>query len=376
VSKRIAFISTYEHPTRASVEKMLRKAFPDHDMDVIHVKDVIRQHREWVIPNLTCMVREYWRQLLVRRIHWRAAYFRTTFILKHLRTAMSSVLSPRDYAFSFQIQSLFDTSVPGIPHFIYTDHTHLSNLKSRYFDRRDLRPKAWVDLEREIYHRAARVFKRSTDVMQDLAHFYGLPPEHAECVYAGSNVSLPEGFQQNNAGYSNKNILFVGSDWERKGGPVLISAFELARRIHSDATLTIIGASPEVSVQGCTVVGPLPLQEISDHYARASVFCVPTQLEPFGIVFLEAMMHRLPVVSTRIGALPDMIVDNVNGALVEPNDVSGLSAVLIRLLDSPSLCRDLGDNGFRRAEELYNWDGVGRRLRHSILSLTASGGAA
>jgi len=372
VSKRIAFISTYEHPTRASVEKMLREAFPDREMDVIHVKDVIRRHREWVIPNLICMIREYWRQLLARRIHWRVAYFRTSFVLKHLRTAMSKVLSPRDYAFSFQIQSLFDTSVLGIPHFIYTDHTHLSNLKSRYFDRRDLRPKAWVDLEREIYHRAARVFTRSTDVMEDLVRYYGLPADRAECIYAGSNVNLPDGFRQENASYSNKNILFVGSEWERKGGPVLIAAFEQTRRVHPDASLTIIGASPAIDLPGCTVLGSLSLTQISFHYARASIFCVPTQLEPFGIVFLEAMMHRLPVVSTRTGALPDMIANGHNGFLVEPGNPEELRDALVRLLDDPALCARLGEAGFTRAVELYSWGRVAQRLRASVLPIVGA----
>jgi glycosyltransferase involved in cell wall biosynthesis len=96
---------------------------------------------------------------------------------------------------------------------------------------------------------------------------------------------------------------------------------------------------------------------------------VPTRLEPFGIAFLEAMLHRLPVVATTEGALPDMVNDGVTGRLVPPGGVEQLAEALIELLGDPARCRQLGEAGHRLARERYTWPAVGARLRAEILPL-------
>ena len=73
----------------------------------------------------------------------------------------------------------------------------------------------------------------------------------------------------------------------------------------------------------------IPIEKVSDYYNQASVFCMPTRLEPFGIVFLEAMYHQLPIVASNIGAANDFIEDNKNGYLLPPDDTVGISNQLI-----------------------------------------------
>ena len=137
---------------------------------------------------------------------------------------MAGHLSNGDYCFSFQMQSLFDASIDGLPHFIYTDHTHLTNLQYPGFDRKKLFPNSIIDLEKQIYDNATLVFTRSTNVAKSVVEDYGCPAEKVICVYAGSNTKANA--IENNQNYTNKNILFVGIDWERKGGPNLIEAFK------------------------------------------------------------------------------------------------------------------------------------------------------
>jgi glycosyltransferase involved in cell wall biosynthesis len=368
----IAFVSTYEHPSRDSVERVLRSEFPQFRFEVIDVGDIIRAHKSaWRLPNLLCTFREYGGNVLLRRSSLREQYFRTTYLMRKLRQEMRSYIDPARHIFSFQMQSVFDTAVPGVPHFIYTDHTHLSNLHSPYFDRRLLRPKAWRALEREIYHNAMRVFTRSTDVTADLVKDYGVPPENAVCVYAGSNVDVSQNFRPQNGDYSNKHILFVGEDWERKGGPELASAFRRVLEVHPTAHLTVVGPKFETNLPNCTVLGKVPLEQLTDVYAQASVFCLPTRLEPFGIAFLEAMMHQLPIVATRTGAVPDMVQEGTTGMLVTPGDSDGLAAALISLLGDAKTCRRFGIAGRQRALDLYTWEHVGERMRTHIVSAIA-----
>ena len=363
----IAFISTYAHPSRDSVESTLREAFPEYRLQNIVLNDVVKAHPGWLVPNAGYGAVEFGAKILNRRSTLRDAYFRTTYLFRKIRDAMRGVIDPARHVFSFQTQSLYDTCVPGVPHYLYTDHTHLSNLESLYFDRRLLRSPRWLALERTIYENAQRVFTRSHNVSADLVKHYGIPPDKIVCVYAGANVKVPADFAPANEGYGNRRILFVGSDWERKGGPVLIEAFRQVVRVLPDAHLTIVGAKPELNVPGCTVLGHVPLGELSALYARSSVFCMPTRLEPFGIAFLEAMLHRLPVVATTEGALPDMVQEGVTGRLVTPGDASQLAAALIDVLGDAERCRRLGEAGYALASERYTWKAVGRRMRAEIL---------
>jgi len=256
--------------------------------------------------------------------------------------------------------------VSGVPHFVYTDHTHLSNLGYSFFDPRKLRPQHWLTLESKIYQNAARIFTRSHNITADLMRHYAISPEKIACVYAGANVAVESDFQVANNNYANKRILFIGSDWVRKGGPILAAAFTEVLRIHPSAHLTIVGANPDLHLPNCTVLGQLSLAELSALFAQSSIFCLPTRVEPFGVAILDAMLHRLPVVATYIGAIPDMIKEGVCGHMVTPGDSQQLARTLIDLMGDPGRCRRFGETGYKLANARYRWPLVGARFRSEI----------
>ena len=364
---RIALVSTYAHLSRASMERMLKDAFPESEVDNFSVNEVVKRNRAWIPWNLWYVAKECGREILRGEFSARHALFRTTYAFKRLRVAMQQYVRPGRHLFSFQMQSLYNTSVPGVPYFVYTDHTHLSNLNYPDFDRRELRSPEWIALERSIYESATVVFTRSTDVAADLVRYYNISPDKIECVYAGSNVDVKNAGEPNNNGYSNKRIIFVGVDWLRKGGAELQEAFRTVLKSHPDAHLTIAGSNTPVDLPNCTVLGPVNTSDLSRYYAEASVFCLPTKREPFGIAFVEAMMHRLPIVATAVGAVPDMVEHGVNGFLVEPGKAEPLAQALCTLLDSPQLCQQFGRRSYDKAVERYTWEGTGQRIRNRIL---------
>ena len=364
---RIALVSTYAHLSRASMERMLKDAFPESEVDNFSVNEVVKRNRAWIPWNLWYVAKECGREILRGEFSARHALFRTTYAFRRLRVAMQQYVRPGRHLFSFQMQSLYNTSVPGVPYFVYTDHTHLSNLNYPDFDRRELRSPEWIALERSIYESATVVFTRSTDVAADLVRYYNLSPDKIECVYAGSNVDVKNAGEPNNNGYSNKRIIFVGVDWLRKGGAELQEAFRTVLKSHPDAHLTIAGSNTPVDLPNCTVLGPVNASDLSRYYTEASVFCLPTKREPFGIAFVEAMMHRLPIVATAVGAVPDMVEHGVNGFLVEPGKAEPLAQALCTLLDSPQLCQEFGRRSYDKAVERYTWEGTGQRIRNRIL---------
>jgi glycosyltransferase involved in cell wall biosynthesis len=249
---------------------------------------------------------------------------------------------------------------------MYTDHTHLANLSYPGFDRSGLFHRQWIDLERTIYHNASKVFVRSTNILTSVMNDYGIPSSRAICVYAGSNAVKQE-IYPDPARYAKKHILFVGIDWERKGGLDLVKAFEIVRRSHPDATLTIVGSSPTVNIPNCRVIGRVPMDKVGEYFREASVFCLPTRLEPFGIVFVEAMSSKLPVVASNVGAIPDFVQDGTTGYLVHPGDVQGIANALMALLSNPQKCQQFGERAYRLAQTRYSWNAVGALVKKNIL---------
>jgi len=91
-------------------------------------------------------------------------------------------------------------------------------------------------------------------------------------------------------------------------------------------------------------------------YAAAHIFVLPTQVEGFGVVFLEAMLNRLPVVAVRASATPEVVEDGNTGLLVPAGDSAALAQALGALLAEPERCCALGCAGRSRVERLYTFE--------------------
>ncbi|MGH8137631.1 MAG: glycosyltransferase family 4 protein [Steroidobacteraceae bacterium] len=363
-ARSFAFIKVGEFShTNHCVLKQLRARFPDLQADVIDVGDlrVIRKAR-W--PQFAFAVAsEFGLAACSTSERFRRHILKTSYFFLRAREALLQRLEGSRHAFTFQTQSLFDASSPGTPHFIYTDHTHLENLR---YPAATAVSRVWTNLEASAYQNASMVFTMSSNISRSLIEQYGCSPQRVECVYAGSNVSAAAAENLEASRFGAKNILFVGIDWERKGGPVLLEAFRSIRRSHPQARLTIVGCSPEIHEPGVHVEGRVPLGEVAKYYRAASIFCLPTLNEPFGLVFLEAFSYGLPIVATRIGAIAEIVSEGRSGYLVMPQNAAELADRLGSLLDDPAQCAQFGSHGRQWVGERYSWEKTGDRLASHI----------
>jgi glycosyltransferase involved in cell wall biosynthesis len=126
------------------------------------------------------------------------------------------------------------------------------------------------------------------------------------------------------------------------GGGDLPRMAEMVRQLGLDGRTEITGARRDDALRRA--------------YADADVFVLPTQVEGFGVVFLEAMFCGLPVVAVRASATPEVVEDGVTGVLVAPTDLEGLSAALIGLLSDGDRRRAMGEAGRRRVDRLYRFE--------------------
>ncbi len=364
--KRFAFIQPKPWPlANVKVAQALARQFPDHEMDIINIETLVKANILILVINTMLVWLTYGRDIVTGNKKFKEAFWHTSYIFIKIKRLLKQRLSKQDYLFTFQMQSLYDCSLPNVVHFIYTDHTHLANLNYPDFNIKKLYPQKWTALEKLAYTNASKIFVRSSNIQKSLIEQYQQPADKTICVYAGNNVETNNSSAEEKS-YAGQNILFVGIDWERKGGPELIEAFKLVSRKHPNATLTIAGAKPKLQMKNCEILGKISSLELNSYYEAATLFCMPTRVEPFGIAFLEAMQARLPIIGTNVGAIPDFLQNDWNGILIEPGDIQGIANGIIKLLDDPDLCRLYGERNFKLITERYSWPAVSKKIHAHI----------
>ena len=155
-----------------------------------------------------------------------------------------------------------------------------------------------------------------------------------------------------------------------KGLPRVVEALRRLAPRHDDLFLLACGsAGPDERELTDLLARELPgksrmLGYVSDHHAMLAccdVFAVPSGWEGFGLVYVEAAMHGLPRIGTRMGGVPFVIDDGVDGLLVEPGDAAGLADALSRLIGDAGLRRRMGEAAKGRAMREFTAERMARR---------------
>jgi len=173
----------------------------------------------------------------------------------------------------------------------------------------------------------------------------GMREEALQVIYNGVEAKKPSDHEED-------FILYVGRLVGTKGLDVLAKAME---RI--DVKLLACGEGPlSKTLQGVPnveLLGHVDEETKNDLLRRCKFLVLPSRMESFGLVLLEAMAVGKPVVATRVGGMPEVVGDG--GILVDPGDAADLAGAMNEMLSDPSLRRKLGRKAWRRAR-LLSWD--------------------
>ena len=203
-------------------------------------------------------------------------------------------------------------------------------------------------------------------------------------IYNGIDVSQ---FQQPSFDASIPLIISVGRLVEKKGFADLIEACCRLNERGLSFRCEIIGKGPlEDSLQAqiakskleslVRLVGPQTQDEIARRLSTATVFCLPCVVEQGGgrdnlpTVIAEAMASSLPVVSTSIAGVPEMVTDNISGFLVPPGDPAALADALNKVVGDKELARRFGEHGRDRARETFSIEASASSLRDLFQGLS------
>lgn len=168
------------------------------------------------------------------------------------------------------------------------------------------------------------------------------------------------------------DVLYVGrieknSDW--KGIRYLLDAIMLVKKTKPDISLRLVGSGDRIGyfkeyanslgiADNLKFVGVKTGKELSKEYQNSKVIVLPsvTESESFGIVLIEAMACKKPVIGTRIGGIPYVIDDRINGFLVEPKNSKELAKVITTVINKPKLAKIMGINGYKKVKDNFTWN--------------------
>jgi glycosyltransferase involved in cell wall biosynthesis len=261
-----------------------------------------------------------------------------------------------------------------LPLVIYTDNTTRITSRHPKGYRLALSPREverWVALERNLYKEASHIAARAGLVQTSLIEEYGVDADHISVVGGGVNFApLPGPVSRSHD--SPPTVLFIGEGFHRKGGDLLLRAFAQARGHIPDARLWIVTRDPipmGYPMENVEVFPPSwDRNVIADYYRRADIFVLPSRLETWGDVLLEAMSFGLPCVGVRGQAMEDIIRHEDTGLLVDQRQTNTLAGALIRLLSQPEMRHRMGQSARALVERQFTWDRVVERLEPALIA--------
>jgi D-inositol-3-phosphate glycosyltransferase len=244
--------------------------------------------------------------------------------------------------------------------------------------------------EEQVVAAADLLIANTNDEARQLTALYSARPEQVRVVHPGVDLSAfgpgDRGAARSRVGLPEDAdvVLFVGRIQPLKAPDVVVrAAAELVARrpeLRSRLVVAVVGGPSGSGLDSPTaladladrlgvldvlhLVAPQAREALADYYRAASLVCVPSYNESFGLVAIEAQASGVPVVAAKVGGLPTAVVDGMTGILVDGHEPRDYAHVFEVLLGDPDFAADLGAAGHRHAQE-FTWD-------HTATSMVAA----
>lgn len=346
------------------------------DVDVI---DGLR-HENISLKNI---IRDYgfcWRYGIVRikQMFWKLfskkyQYDRTSLISQYYAKKIQARLKGKEYDFivvdkgSIEVAYL-KTHIP----IIYISDAVFKLMVDFYPGFFNLAPSALREgnlIEQKAIQNASLCIYRSKWAANSAIHDYGANNGKVKVVYHGPNLEssyLPAHEEIIRKKQMNAcNLLLIGVDWQRKGCNIAVETVGILNKMDINAKLTICGCTPPsgmVLPQYVTIIPYLDknkkedMEKMISLYKDATYFILPTRAETFGFVFIEAFAFGVPVCTTNVGGIPEIVRDNKNGFIFSLEDAGERYAERIAgNFKNPEEYKKMSLNAYALYSQECNW---------------------
>jgi glycosyltransferase involved in cell wall biosynthesis len=209
-------------------------------------------------------------------------------------------------------------------------------------------------------------------------HHYGANSQKVFVIPSGANfdkeLPSPNALAKRLSSASCK-ILFVGRDWNVKGGEVALEAVNILNKGGIPTTLTVIGCKPAIDTYPAWLkIIPFldknnieDAKQLADYFSKSHFFVLPTRNEAFGLVFAEACAYGLPIMATQTGGVPTCVENGVNGYLFDITETGeNYAAKISTLWNDSELYTEFSTNSRKKYDDLLNWKVWGQAVQIQI----------
>lgn len=219
--------------------------------------------------------------------------------------------------------------------------------------------------QRDFYKKVDGIFTMGKWLANELVEKYGIPANKVYHVGGGTNIDVTKIDHSKKQG---NKILFVGRDFERKNGPLVVEAFRQAKKIMPELELYIAGPKNlPYDESGIIKLGNVSYEKLADYFNLCDVFCMPSKLEAYGLVFVEALTFGLPCIGRDAYEMPFFIENERTGYLLEKESAEELSKLMLDCISNQQMKKNVISKRDFYINE-YSWETVSKRLYNIIES--------
>ncbi len=267
----------------------------------------------------------------------------------------------------------------GVPCVATVHHLHLPEAITMAATRRGLAERLPLLLKASIMNSLEGRLLRQCDATlavskytaSTVERYLGIDPRSLRVVPNGIDASPFErgdgkAFRRQFPVVRGKAVLYVGRLTRSKGVDLLIDAFAKVKKRVADASLVVVGSgdsgytrqlvarSALLGISESVVfTGRIPDEVLPHAYAASEMTVLPSYMEGFGLSVLESMASARPSIATRVGGVPEVMVDGETGLLIPPGDAERLAEAMTSLLKDPALAARMGAAGRARAKREF-----------------------
>lgn len=235
-------------------------------------------------------------------------------------------------------------------------------------------------MERKALERCTLAIYCSEWAARSAIEYYQAPPDKVEVVPYGANLDTNFSMEEIDQAISQRsrsacNLLFIGVDWERKGGPRVLKIAEELNRQGLKTFLHVVGCTPPVDdlpdfvmvhgfVSKKTVEGSLKLEKLLH---QAHFLMLLSEAEACAIVLYEANAFGVPCIASNLGGIPSIIRDGVNGKLFSENDdIQIIAEAIDHLFSDYDAYIELARSAFDEYTVRLNWKASGAKVKEHL----------
>ena len=219
-----------------------------------------------------------------------------------------------------------------------------------------------------VYNQCAGVFAESKWLADSLVKDSGISPEKVHVVDLGINIKPELTYHSfGEKGKQEKIIFFVGRDFFRKGGHLVVEAFKLLRKNYSKNVKLIIAGPKSWPLtgripEGVQYIGEASWKIIRQYFKASDVFCMPSYFEGgYAIVFAEALSFGIPCIGRNIQGMSEIIKPGTNGYLLNSDSIDELAELIIKVIENDKM-KSCVEKMSKNYQDYYSWDRVASNM--------------